>query len=1549
MTDISTLIKTLHDRGIRIWREDGSLRYSAPKGAMDDELRASLAANKERILELIERNTSGPSLPASPADAADDGTHPVAYPQERRWIWYQFAPDDAGYSLRLAFRFDGPLNTEVLEQSLRHIVERHEALRTAIVTVEGQARQMICPPGLPLKHVDLSGLSAAELEPALRELYDTAGAQPFRLEDAPLFRLVLARLNPESHALIMVVDHGIFDAWSLEIFRRELAHCYDAYSRNHEPSLPPIRLPYREFAARQRAFVRTPAAARQLDYWKRLYSSPAPRLDLPRDFVSHSDDTKQNGLVDFVLPEDLIGTLQQLAKDNGVTLFMLLLAAYGALLSRVCGQDDLVIGVPVTGRGFPGGDESIGCFVNVLPLRLDLSGAPSFLDLLRRVRDIVLAGFEHQDTPLEVLVRELGAARSMDATPLFQTMFNLLNVPATSIGSSAVGTSGVRIGPLFDTYESTVFDLELTLRLIGDGLQGTLAFQSERYARERIAHVADSYCQLLRGIAADPDRDIARLDILTSGQRHWLDQVCAGAVLPNPDRTVPQLIRETAKANPSRVAIRDGTRTLTYAELDRMANSFAAFVASHAGRGEVVAILAPRSPVFLAAMLGIMRAGAAFLPLDPSHPLQRNLDIVTESRARILLSDDELVDTMARDHARFPLSPQSMNRLLHAWNASAECDDLSEPDGLAYVLYTSGSTGKPKGAMIVHRGLLNHTMAKLDDLQLRSDDALAQTASQSFDIFVWQMLTPLVQGGIVHIYPDDIVRDPARFVRAIQDDAIGIVEVVPSLLAAILDEVRAGGSAGIRWHSLRWMIATGEALPPRLCAAWLSLFPDVRLLNAYGPTECSDDVTHHVVTLSSVNRESRIPIGRPVRNTRIYVLDPFGQPVPPGMLGEIYIGGLGVGLGYLGDPQRTEAAFVADPFGAGDAKLYRTGDIGRWRMDGTLEFLGRRDDQIKIRGQRIELDEIVHALSACPGVQESFVMYEATDHGGRLFACIRSDAHAAPDADEIRSALRKLLPEHMVPSHFAFLPEFPRIASGKLDRRKMRDILMNTARSEIRKGPMPSTATERIVAALWEEILEYAPVGLEEDFFSIGGNSIHAIRIAQRIRHRFGIVLPLAELFSTPTVHGLAAYIDRASKADFAGGAHMSVAAMTVEAQLDAGIRPAPGQTAPTGSPEHILLTGATGFLGAFLLTELLKRTQATVTCLVRESSRNAGDAADVTMRLRKRLQQYGEWDGASASRVIVIAGDLTRPMFGLSEDDYAKLANRIDTIYHSAAEVNLLYAYRNLKAANVDGTREVLRFAVTRKLKRMHHVSTLSMMSSLERQGQVLREDDELDRVGSLIGGYAQSKWIAEKLVEQARKRGVPVAVYRPHRITGHSKTGVWNADDMVCRLLRCCFEAKAVPDLEATIEFAPVDFVASAIVELSLKPGSLGKNFHLVNQSTARLTELVEMVKRLGYLLVPLPYVDWQQRMFGVASNPGSPSHVLMPMFSEQMTEHMLEIKAAIDNPETLPEFDTANTDAGLRGTGVACPDLSLDLLATYFNYMARNGMIDPAVASA
>lgn len=1549
MTDINTLIKTLHERGIRIWREDDTLRYSAPKGALDDELRESLTANKARILALIERNTPAPALHASSEESAGNGTHPAAYPQERRWIWYQFSPNDTGYSLRLAFRFDGPLNVSALEQSLRHIVQRHEPLRTAIVTIDGQARQIVSPPNLPLERVDLSALPATELEQTLRELYNKAGSRPFRLEESPLFRLVLVRLNSDAHALIMVVDHGIFDGWSLEIFRRELTHCYEAYSKNQEPMLPPVHLPYREFAARQRAFVNTPAAKQQLDYWKQVYSTKPPRLDLPRDSVSHVENTKRDDTINFALSAELIGELQQLAKDNGATLFMLLLAAYGVLLYRVCGQDDMVVGVPVAGRGFAGGDESIGCFVNVLPLRLDLSGTPPFLDLLRRVRDVVLAGFEHQDIPLEVLVRELGASRSVDATPLFQTMFNLLNVPATSVGSSAVGTSGVQIGPLFDTYESTVFDLELTLRLIGDNLHGVLAFQSERYARERISHVVECYCELLRSVAAKPDEDIARLGILTPSQRHWLNQVCEGPVLANPERTVPMLIREMAKANPSRVAIRAESHTLTYAELDRMANGFAAFVADHAERGAVVAILAPRSPMFLAAMLGIMRAGAAFLPLDPSHPLQRNLDIVAESRACILLSDDELADMIARDRAQPPISPHSMNQVLLAWSEAPDCDDMSELDGVAYVLYTSGSTGKPKGAMIVHRGLLNHTMAKLDDLQMQSDDVLAQTASQSFDIFVWQMLTPLAKGGIVHIYPDDIVRDPVRFVRALQDDAISIVEVVPSLLAAILDEVRIGESAGIQWHALRWMIATGEALPPRLCSGWLSLFPNVRLMNAYGPTECSDDVTHHVVTLSSANQESRIPIGRPVRNTRIHVLDPLGQPVPPGMLGEIYIGGLGVGLGYLGDPKRTEAAFVADPFGANGAKLYKTGDVGRWRIDGTLEFLGRRDDQVKIRGQRIELDEIVHALSTCAGVHESFVMYEATEHGGRLLACMRSDPHAKPHTDEIRSTLRKRLPEHMIPSHFAFLPEFPRIASGKLDRRTMRDILTNTIRDEVKDGPMPSTVTERAVAALWEEVLEHSPIGLEDDFFSIGGNSIHAIRIAQRVRHRFGIELPLAELFSTPTVYGLAAYIDRASKADFSGGAHMTVAAMTAEAQLETDIRPIFGEEITVDLPAHVLLTGATGFLGAFLLVELLKRTRAIVYCLVRQDGRGIGDTVDTTSRLRERLQQYGEWNSTLESRIIVITGDLSKPRFGLSEEDYANLANRIDTVYHSAAVVNLLYAYRNLKAANVDGTREVLRFAATGKLKQVHHVSTLSMMSSLERQGQILREDDELDRVGSLIGGYAQSKWVAEKLVEQARKRGIPVAVYRPHRITGHSRTGVWNEDDMVCRLIQCCFEAKAVPDLEATIEFAPVDFVASAIVELSLKPNSLGKNFHLVNQSTARLSALVDMVKQLGYPLVPLPYIEWQQRMFKVASNPDSPSHVLMPMFSEQMTEHMLEIKAAIDDPEVLPEFDTFNTDAGLQGTGVACPDLSLSLLATYFNHMARNGMISPAAASA
>lgn len=1543
MNDTAELIKTLHDRGIRVWREDDKLRYSAPKGAMSDELRQALANQKEQLLALLARHTPASASAAAPGgNPAVGGTHPIAYPQERRWIWYQFAPEDTGYSLRLSFRLDGLLDDRALERSLYEIVQRHDPLHTSIVTLNGEPCQEALPPVVPLERIDLSALPEPEQLLALKNVYRHTASLPFRLEKGPLFRLVLARLGATAHALLMVVDHAVFDAWSLEIFRRELALCYEAYTADRQPELPEIKFSYNAFARWQRDFVNTDGAQRQLAYWKQVFAVKPPRLDLTRDRVPAKDAANEDDAIDFAVSAELVRDLQALAKENGVTLFMLLLAAYGVLLYRLCGQEDLVVGVPVSGRALPGSDESIGCFVNVLPLRLDLGGHPSYRQLLHRVRDTVLDSFEHQDVPLEILVREIPISRSADATPLFQTMFNLLNVPATSVDSSPIGASGVSIGPLFETRENSMFDLELTLRLVGNSLHGVLSFLPERYSCDRVAHIAESYCELLRSIARCPDEQVDRLELLTEKQRQWLEKASAGPTLSNPDQTVPALIHAQAAATPEHVAVRAGSEVLTYRELDLMANGIAAAVgAAGVEPGSVVALLAPRSPVFLAAMLGIMRAGAAFLPLNPAHPLGRNLDIIAGSGTPLLLIDDAILKDAAPEVGAVLLQVRSLRQVLHEWRDAPASADNSEIGGLAYVLYTSGSTGKPKGAMVLHRGMLNHTMAKLDDLGMGPRDALAQTASQSFDIFVWQMLAPLVRGGSVHIYPDDIARDPERFVRAIQEDGITIVEVVPSLLAFLLEEVRPGSASGFEWRSLRWMIATGEALPPSLCSAWLSQFPNMPLMNAYGPTECSDDVTHHVVATPLPDKDLRVPIGRPIRNTRIYVLDALDNPVLPGTQGEIHVGGMGVGLGYLGDPRRTEAAFVPDRFagdGNGDARLYRTGDVGRWRLDGALEFLGRQDDQVKIRGQRIELDEIVHVLNQCPGVCESFVMYEPTEHGGRLLAYLRGQPDVHPDAEAVRRTLRTRLPEHMVPSGFVWLAEFPRTASGKIDRETLRRMGGQAIPDESIDKLMPATETEQAVAALWEETLNFSPISSTDDFFTLGGNSLHAVRIAQRIRRKFGIELPLAELFAAPTVQGLSAYIDQARLTNFSPPTRMTVAVMAAEAELEPEISPAAGMRPRTGAPANILLTGATGFLGVAMLAELLKSTDATLYCLVREGGRPGQPSGDPDARLLKRLQEYGEWNDDFNSRVVTVAGDLCKSRFGLSDADYSALAAGIDTVFHAGADVNLLYAYRNLKSVNVDGTREVLRFAVNGQLKRVHHVSTLSMMSSLERQGQVIREDDHLDQVGSLIGGYAQSKWIAEKLIEQARHRGVPVAVYRPHRITGHSRTGAWNMDDMVCHLVRGCLDARVAPDLEATIEFAPVDFVASAIVALSLQDSSLGGNFHLVNKSTVRLTALVKMLNSLGYPLEPVPYVEWQKRMFEAASDPASPSHALMSMFSEQMTTHMLELKSAIEHPEELPEFDTANTDAGLRGTGIICPDLSVELLTTYFRYLTR-----------
>jgi amino acid adenylation domain-containing protein/non-ribosomal peptide synthase protein (TIGR01720 family) len=1076
---------------------------------------AALAAHIERAL----REGRGAHLP--PIEKAPrDGRLPLSFAQRRLWFLAQLEPESAAYNIPAAVSIRGELNLDALCRAFNSIIERHEVLRTTFVSDDSEPAQVIAPGRvLKITVADLCELSEGRRDEEVRRLVVAEARRPFDLTRWPLLRVSLLRVAEREHIALLTMHHIISDGWSMGVLIGELATLYESFSTGKPAALPLLRIQYADYSHWQRQWLRGEALETQLSYWQEKLRGHPPVLNLPVARPRPAIQSNRGARLSQHLPWELVEGLKVLCRRQGVTLYMALLAVFKTLLYRYTSQPDIVVGSPVANRSSVQCETLIGFFANTMVLRTDLSGDPTFRQLLGRVRETALGAYAHQDVPFERLVDELQAVRDLSFTPLFQVMFTLQNAPLPERRSSGLSIS------FLETESGTAkFDLELLAAEKGSGLAFTWEYNTDLFDRAAVAQMAEHFRRLLLGALSNPERAVSALPLLNEDEERrllfeWNDTRSDLAS----DKCAQQLFEEQAERTPHAVAVLFEGGQLTYDELNRRSNRWArALVARGVGPDTLVTLLDERGPDLLTAILAVFKAGGAYLPLDPHDPRARLKRVLAQGRSRLLLTTRELAPTLSElTEGSEGGGPEVIfvEDLSRGEGADGNLPARGGWSNLAYVIYTSGSTGVPKGAMVEHRGMLNHLRAKIDDLRLTDKDVVAQTASQCFDISVWQFLAALLVGGSVRIFPDEIARDGTRLLDEVARHSVTILETVPSLLQASLGSAASGEAAPPDLPALRWSLVTGEALPPELCRRWLTLYPKIALLNAYGPTECSDDVTHHLVELPPPESVARMPIGRPILNTRLYVLDPRKRPVPVGVDGELYVGGLGVGRGYLHDPARTAERFVPDPFSAEPgARLYRTGDLMRHLPGGEIEFLGRVDFQVKVRGFRIELGEVEAALRGVEGVREAVV--EAREGAGgqaRLVGWVVCEG--AWEEGAWRERLREQLPEYMVPSSLTEVERWPLTPNGKIDRRALPEPVLGAAS---RDYAPPRTLVESKLAEVWGQVLRLKQVGIHDNFFELGGDSILIIQIISRARQA-GIELTLRQVIQHQTIAELAA------------------------------------------------------------------------------------------------------------------------------------------------------------------------------------------------------------------------------------------------------------------------------------------------------------------------------------------------------------------------------------------------------------------------------------------
>jgi amino acid adenylation domain-containing protein len=1073
---------------------------------------------------------------------------PASFAQQRLWFLHQLAPDDPAYNWPASVRCTGPLQPARLQHSLTLLIARHAILRTTFAMIDNQLMQIIAPPhseniGLSLPVVSLEQLTPDAQEAEVQRRVQEAARQPFDLSSGPLLRAQVLRLSPSEHVLVLFFHHIIADGWSAGILLRDTLTLYQALAAGDDPAtaLPALPIQYADYALWQRQMLQGESRARLLRYWQQQLGGvpmpeghppgtrPLPQLELPTDYPRPTQHSSDGRTAHFDISPATITALRQLVAAHDATLFMGLLALWGALLHRTTGQPDLLIGTPIAGRTRPEVAHLIGFFTNTLVLRLDLSGTPTFRELLTRVRQVCLGAYDHQELPLEQIVEALPVARRGTDNPLFQVFYALDNTPELRFE-----TAELRLEPVAFTSTTVQFDLVLTFRETAAAVSGSLSYRADLFAPDTIARLIGHLRTLLDAAVADPDRSLAVAPMLTAAERQQIlvQWNRSEAEYPH-EAAIHQLIEEQAARTPHAIAVRHDKQTLTYAALNAQANQLARYLRAQGVSAETrVGIAIEPSVEAIVAMLAILKAGGAYVPLDPAYPAERLRRLFADSQIALVLTQDRLVERLPDTGVTAFCMDRDWSQVL-----SYPTTDLAvtiSPDQLAYMIYTSGSTGMPKGVLLSHRGVINNLVWRQNTWPLAAADRVLLNYSLSFDPSVWSIFWPLSAGATLVLVRSEVRYDSAALVRVIAAQQITVLGASPSQHAVLLEDP---GIAACT--QLRYVVAGGEQLSGNLQQRFFSRLA-ATLCNCYGPTEATIDATFWICPREDAPQAA--PIGRPLPNVQIYVLDQHMEPLPIGGAGELYIGGVGLARGYHNRPDLTAEKFIPNPFGTPGGRLYKTGDLARYRADGALEFLGRIDQQVKLRGYRIELGEIETALRQHPAVRDAAVIAREETGDMRLVAYVvenneprTENSDGAEDGSlfqehgqshrcspqDLRAFLKDRLPEYMVPSAFVLLKALPLNPNGKLDRAALPAVEAESVQD--REYVAPETALEVLLVRIWEAILQVHPIGVTDDFFERGGHSLLAVRLLAQIEKQLGQTLSLPIIFAQPTIRRLAA------------------------------------------------------------------------------------------------------------------------------------------------------------------------------------------------------------------------------------------------------------------------------------------------------------------------------------------------------------------------------------------------------------------------------------------
>ena len=1116
----SELLRSLQEEGVQLWREGDELRYRAPKGSLSVGIIEALAARKQEIIQLLQNHSvARPCFQARrPLPSDSQEVYPLSFAQQRMWFLQQLEPDSCALNVALGFSLNGPLDVPALERGLGELIKRHEAFRTMCAVNDVQPIQIIVPAertSMPLEIVDLRTIPEPKRERELQSLIALEARRPFALDRSPLLHATLFQLAEDRYALLLTTHHFVVDGWSVNVMLRDLSALYDVNSNGRSSSLETLTSRYCDYAKWQRERLNGQMLEELLGYWKGKLAGAA-ELNLPTDRPVSGSPSGRGATHRFNLPSDLSQALKLLSRREGVTLFTTLLAAFKTLLHRYSGQNDITVGTAVSDRCMAETQTVVGCFANTLVLRTQCNDNPTFRQLLRLVHGNVIEAWDHQDMPFEVLVEQLRPERLHLRNPLFQVSF-VLHQRGDDQG---LKLDGLEVQRLPIDFGMTRFDLLLEFRNQEEQLSGLLEYSTDLFQATTIERMARHFEILLEGIVNHPDIRIGQLSLLTKDETEQIVVNWNRTAAPYPaDRCVHEEFEWLARLRPEALAIAGEGASLNYRELNERSDRLADYLRSQGiVAGSRVALCVDRSIEMIIGMLGILKAGGAYVPLDPAYPAERQAFILNDVVTPVILTIPEAATSLPAFNAKVIYLDGEWS-LIGGDKARTSSTENARPEVTsrdpAYVIFTSGSTGTPKGVVVSHRAIMRLVL-NTNYVELGPQDRIAHLSHVCFDAATFEIWGALLTGGCIVLIPKSVALDPHRLGAELKRGKVTTV----FLTTALFNEM-AAEDAGI-FQGVEQVLFGGEAVNPRSVRQVLeSGGAPRRLLHVYGPTECTTFATFYPVTHVEENATT-VPIGRPISNTTAYVLDKYGNPLPAGVPGELYLGGAGVAEGYLNQPELTRERFVSERFGGDQAeRLYRTGDIVKYLPDGNIEFIGRADSQTKIRGFRIEPGEIEAVLKAHPEVENAVVVAREEKTGQRQLVgyVVTRDENIL---SSWRTYLEEKLPFYMIPSRIVRVEELPTTPSGKIDR-----LALPKPERQIQHDSAALSPFEEMTASVWSEVLEVEAIAPHESFFELGGHSLLATRVVSQLRSRFGVEIPLRAVFDHPTLAEMGRFIAR--------------------------------------------------------------------------------------------------------------------------------------------------------------------------------------------------------------------------------------------------------------------------------------------------------------------------------------------------------------------------------------------------------------------------------------